>query len=218
MTDAPGPLPYSDEFALRRAEKLSARHDAQNGPLEPAQRYRALWATLKSETDLLDLADKKARFALVVMGVLNALVVVLALKGKDFMPVKGTWGSIGQVETGIYALCAVYYVWQAIEALRPRGKAHRPPEAAPPAIVPGASMRVIFHGDIARRSREEYRQLWRELRLDNLITELADQVHMVSTINVSKYDALGRLYRGLGVMTVLVLGMVLTIAAYHWIH
>jgi len=52
--------------------------------------------------------------------------------------------------------------------------------------------------------------------LDGLITELADQVYMVSSINTLKFDALGRLYHGLGLMTALVMVQLMTITGYRW--
>jgi hypothetical protein len=44
-------------------------------------------------------------------------------------------------------------------------------------------------------------------------TELSDQLHMVSRINVAKFAALGRLYQGVGVMTILLTLALLTVAA-----
>lgn len=207
----------AEQELLPQRSKRARRLDEQNGVLDPSQRYRALVTTLKQETDFLDLADKKARFALVIMGVLNALVVVLAVKGRDGLTGTGLWARALQAEVAIYALCAIYYIAQAIEALRPRGGSHRPRDVVPAEVVPGASMRVIFHSDIARRTREEYRDLWNSLRLDNLVAELADEVHMVATINVTKYVALGQLYQGLVVMTSMVLAMLVTIAATLWV-
>ena len=55
--------------------------------------------------------------------------------------------------------------------------------------------------------------LWALLRLDNVTTELSDQLHMVSRINVLKYRALGRLYQGVGVMTILLTLGLLTVIA-----
>jgi hypothetical protein len=77
------------------------------------------------------------------------------------------------------------------------------------------SMRMLFHGDIVRRPRAEYRRVWDELRMDNLTTELADQLHILSAINQDKYAALARLYRGVSVMTGLLTVTLLSIAAYH---
>jgi hypothetical protein len=207
----------TDPKDARRQEKAARRAEQQNGVLEPSLRYRALLATLKQETDFIDLADKKARFALIILGALNAVVLVMAVKGGDVVPTDGAWGKAFQVELGVYAVVAMYYIAQAIESLRPRGKIGRPRTELPKEVTPGTSMRVLFHADIVQRSREEYARIWGEMRLDGLITEVADQVYMVSSINKVKFDALGRLYSGLGVMTMLVMIQLITVAAYRWI-
>lgn len=205
-----------DAKALRDAEKAARRAAALHGTLEPAMRYRALVNTLKQETDFIDLADRKARFALVVMGLLNAVVVVVAVKGGDAVPTRGVAGSLFQAELGIYVLAAVYYIGIAIESLRPRGKTGRPTEPVPHDVAAGESMRLLFHADIVQRSRADYARAWNTLRFDSLITEMADQVYMVSAINTLKFRALGRLYGGLGVLTGLVALQLLTIVVSRW--
>jgi hypothetical protein len=200
---------------LERRERDARRFERDSGRLEPEQRYRALLAILKMETDFLDLADKKARFALVIVGVLNAVAVVFVVRGGvELLPTAGAWALVVRAELAAYAVATVYYIWQAIESLRPRGTIGRPTAALPMQITPGESMRVVFHADIARRDRLQFRGLWDELRMDNLNTELADQLYMVSRINVEKYDALARLYRGVGAMTVLLTVLVVTVGSY----
>ena len=98
--------------------------------------------------------------------------------------------------------------------LRPRGIVI-PPEASLPSVIqPATSMRVLFYGDVVARSRENYRRVWSELRMDNLQTELADQVYTLAKINQSKYEALTRLYAGVAVMTAMLGGIIATIGAY----
>ncbi len=202
-----------------RRERDARRFERDSGRLEPEQRYRALLAILKMETDFLDLADKKARFALVIVGVLNAVAVVFVVRGGvDILPTAGAWALVIRTELAAYAVATVYYIWQAIESLRPRGSLGRPVSALPMAIVPGESMRVVFHADIAQRDRLAFRGLWDQLRMDNLNTELADQLYMVSRINVAKYDALARLYRGVGAMTILLSVLVITVGAYQLVR
>lgn len=207
-----------DEKVRRREAKAARRREAQNGTLDAVTRYRVLQSTLKAETDFLELADKKARFALVILSVLNAVVLVLAVRAKGTMPSSEPWGFALQGLLAAYGLGAVYYIWQAIESLRPRGKGLREPEPAARPGAAGGSLRILFHSDIARRSPAEYRGVWAGARMDSIVAELCDQVHMVSRINVVKYDALGRLYTGLGILTAMVLLMVLTVAAFHWQH
>jgi Family of unknown function (DUF5706) len=208
---------YPDETteakALRRRERALQRAEEHAGPMEPELRFRVLLSILKMETDFLDLADKKARFALVIMSALNAVALVLVMRGGDAIAAADAWGLALRVEVALYFVATVVYIWQAIEALRPRGQRGRLTSELPSEIVPESSMRVLFHSDIAKRDREEFRGLWAHLRLDNVTTELSDQLHMVSRINVMKYRALGRLYVGVGIMTALLTVALLTVGA-----
>ena len=90
-----------------------------------------------------------------------------------------------------------------------------PGDTLPSTVTPGQSMRVLFHGDVVRRRRDEYRRVWDELRMDNLNTELADQLHILSGINQDKYAALDKLYTGVTIMTGLLTVTLVTIAGYH---
>jgi hypothetical protein len=218
MTDIPSPDgasegPYEDKEAKRR-EKESRRLEAERGPLEPGFRYRAMQNAVEMTQDLIELADRKARFALVIISVLNAIALVVIVRGGDaVIPRTGPWGMLIMTEVVVYVAVTVWYIFQAIEALRPRGAA--PVDALPTTVEPGKSMRVLFHGDIARRDRSEYRRVWDELRMDNLNTELADQLHILSAINHDKYAALARLYRGVTVMTGLLTVTLVSLAGYH---
>lgn len=199
-----------------KAEKALRRLEAERGPLAPDDRYKALVNAVKSAQDLIELGDKKARFALVIMSVLNAVAVLLVVRGGEtLIPATGLWGLLTRGEIVVYVVVTVYYIAQAISALRPRGVQPPPAHELPSAVEPARSMRVLFHADVAARDRADYRALWDSLRMDNLTTELADQLHTLSWINQRKYAALDRLYVGLSIMTVL-LGLILaTIAAGH---
>lgn len=192
-----------------RRAKRAARLLEEAGPMAPETRYRVLLSTLKMETDFLDLADKKARFALVIMSAVNAVAIVFAVRGVSDWASPHPLAMALRVEAMAYGAATLWYIGQAIQALRPRGERGALP-ALPETIVPGQSMRVLFHTDIAARSRDANHALWETLRLDNVTAELADQLHMVSRINVLKYRALGRLYTGVGLMTGLLTAALLT--------
>ena len=76
IEDLPTTAPaFSDESTAgddpkrrRKEAKLLAR---QARPLDPWERYRTLVDALEEGMDLVELADRKARFALVIMGALN---------------------------------------------------------------------------------------------------------------------------------------------------
>lgn len=201
----------ADERDHRRRQRARRRAEESAGPMEPELRFRVLLSILKMETDFLDLADKKARFALVIMSVLNAMALVLIMKGTEIITAVGVWGLSLRVLLSCYFAGTIFYIWQAIEALRPRGQRGRRKASLPTEITPESSMRVLFHTDIAARERDDFRELWSALRLDNVCTELSDQLHMVSRINVVKFAALGRLYQGVGVMTLLLTAALLTV-------
>ena len=203
-----------DEKDAKRREKEATRLGIEREPLEPAFRYKALLSAVRAGQDLIELADKKARFALVIISVLNAVVVIIVVRGGDsFIPRDGLWGTIAQTEIVAYVLTTIYYIFKAIEALRPRGSGATT-DPLPTVGTAGESMRVLFHGDITRRGRGEFRQIWEALRLDNLNTELADQLLTIAQINQAKYAALAKLYRGVSIMTALLTVTLVTIAAW----
>jgi hypothetical protein len=206
----------ASEKAADPAEKALRRLEAERGLLSPELRYKAQVNAMKAAQDLLEMGDRKARFALVVMSVLNAVLVLLVARvGESLLPSEGPLAVVAQAELAAYVLVTVFYVLQAIQALRPRGM--RPPHAStlPSVIEPGRSMHVLFHADVVARSTEEYRGLWEHLRMDNLTTELSDALHALGHITQKKYEALDRLYVGLTVMAGLLSIFLATVGAYH---
>jgi hypothetical protein len=195
-------------------EKLDPSEKAlrQRGLLDPSDRYRALINGVEAAQDLIELADKKARFALVIMSLLNAVAVLLVVRGGDaLIPRTGPIGIVVGIELIAYVIATVYYISQAIAALRPRGVKSGAMPSLPNDVEPGASMRVLFYGDVVARDRAAYRELWERLRMDNLTAELADQLYTLSWINQQKFSALTRLYFGLTVLTVLLAALIGTI-------
>ena len=74
--------PTAAPAAPIRRNKLSKKERKllkdQTRALDSWERYRALTDVVEEALDLVDLADHKARFALVIMGALNALLFLLA--------------------------------------------------------------------------------------------------------------------------------------------
>jgi hypothetical protein len=215
MTDVTAlPTPKTEKFTseVDRAERARRKLEEERGLLDPPDRYKALVNAVEASQDLIELADKKARFALVIMSVLNAVAVLLVVRGGTaVIPRTGILGVLVAVEFATYAVVTVYYISQAINALRPRGVAPPPSSQLPELVEPEKSMRVLFYADVVARERTRYRELWANLRMDNLTTELADQLYTLSVINGQKYAALQRLYFGLTVMTVLLAVVIATI-------
>jgi uncharacterized protein YjiK len=194
---------------LRKAEK--AARDAHR-PLDSWERYRALVDAFEDATDLIDLADHKARFALVIMGALNAVLFIVATRSEfaSALPA-GLWPWAAAYLVA-YVLVALYFFMQAIESLRPR-KAH------PHIPYPGEGalaehpVGLRFYEDILERDLAAYRRAWGEVQIGQINNEVAVQVHGLARINQAKYLALRRLYAGLQLMT-LMAGVALSVLAY----
>lgn len=182
------------------AEGSDKRLEDAHRPLDPRERYRALGDTHDMQQDLIDLGDHKARFALVIMGGLNAVAFLLVSRN-DALSALPEWLRpwLGAY-VALYAVAALYFFFQAIESLKPRiymGSAD--------ADLPG----LRFFEGILSRDEAQYRKAWSEVRILQLSEEIAEQVHILSRINRQKYAALRRLYVGLQVLTVLTAGLVL---------
>ena len=171
-------------------------------PLDSWERYRALTDILDEAIDLVDLADHKARFALVIMGALNALMFIMASQTDVFDAIPVSWRPVMAVVIIIYALIAVYFVIQAIESLRPR-KAQPQVRYAAETGLEDFPVGLRFYEDILNRDLEAYRRAWRELRIGQLNAELAVQAHALAQINKAKYGALRQLYLILQVLTLM---------------
>lgn len=163
-------------------------------PLTPSERYRALNDAFDFAQDLVDLGDHKARFALVIMGGLNAVAFLLLLRGDFLSELPSLLRPLVGVYFAIYGCAAIYFFFQAIEALRPRIVLSSSDKGLP---------QLRFFEGILRRTPTEYNRSWGEVRQEQLCDEIAEQVHALSLINRHKYAALRRLYVGLQVMTVM---------------
>ena len=184
-------------------------------PLDAWERYRALNDAMDEAYDVIDMSIREARFALLLMGGLNAVVVVAATRSDlvaVFNPQQKIWaGSL----LGIYGICAVYFLLQAIEALRP-GK-FRPHLGEWPETSDDFPKRVRYYEDVIERDVQSHWQAWREVQIGQLNAELAVQLHSMCLKSNVKRAALRRLYAGLRVMTLLVAGLVVLFVYATWL-
>jgi hypothetical protein len=71
--------PDGESKAERKLRK-DAGKAAETRPLDPWERYRALSDQVDHMLDVIEMADRRTRFALVVLGTLNAANVLIALQ------------------------------------------------------------------------------------------------------------------------------------------
>ena len=204
----PGKKLGKDKDARRKLGKKQKKplKDAHR-PLDSWERYRALTDALDEAIDLVDLADHKARFALVIMAAVN-VVLFFSADAPDPLKARRSRCSSSSASTSlVYILVALYFFLQAIESLRPR----KSQPQVPPATQTGIEefpLGIRFYEDILRRDVDDYKKAWQEVRIGQLNAELAVQAHALAQINRAKYAALRRLYKGLQIMTLMAVGLV----------
>jgi uncharacterized protein YjiK len=217
MADKESPAPLAESTAVVAADdskrrKKEARLQAEAvRTLGPWERYRALVDSLEEAQDLVELADRKARFALVIMGALNVSFFLLATRSEivEYLPL---WlRPFLSFYLLVYAGVALFFFLEAIEALRPRRfrpNVPYPGEGGPDHHPEG----LRYHEDVVLRDIEAYRRAWREVRFGQLNAELAVQNHVMARINLDKFRSLRRLYGGLRVLTLLAGGLLAILA------
>jgi hypothetical protein len=212
MSDAP-PAAISDlppDLSPKQVRKLERMIETRT--LEPWERYRALLDVLDAYTDLLELADRKTRFALIIMGLLNAVNFLLVARSDVLGVESGSIGTALAIYAALYAFLSLFFFSQAIEALRPRSaKFFR--ESGMSVGAPAESRRLRSIAHVAAQRPEEYYDFWRDASVDQLCREVAFTVQSMAAINMVKYQALERVYRGLVALTSLT-ALLLTALAY----
>lgn len=194
---------------LKRQQK---RLEDANRQLDSWERYRALNDTMDEAYELVGIANREARFAAILMGALNASVVLLVTRPEVQAAIPSSFRTWMGLLLLIYASVAVYFFLSAIEILRPRR--YRPKLDHPDVDRDTQSAGVRYYEDIILRSAEEHWSAWREVRIGQLNAELALQIHSLALINKSKYAAVQRLYSGLRVMTVIVAAVVILLVFF----
>lgn len=201
--------PEANHDAKKEAKRL--KRLVEDRPLDPWERYRALNDALDEAYELIDIANRKARFALIVMGALNALLFIAATRNEIAAAIPAGGRSWLLAFAVLYAIVAIYFLLQAIETLRPRKFRPRLPEPPPADMPQPAGLR--YYEDVLRRDALGHVAAWREAYLAQINTDLAAQGYSLALKNDAKYAALRRLYVGLRVMTLLA-GVFLTALAF----
>ena len=201
----------------QRISKRELKQLLQDGgrPLNAWEQYRALNDALDEVYEVIGISNREARFALLVMGILNAFVVIAASRPE----VVGALGGLVRVGAGlllgIYAVTAVYFLFQAIEALRP-GQ-FRPRIEGWSTERSATPIGIRYYEDVIARDVQAHRQAWQEVELDQLNSELAIQHHTLCLKSNVKRAALLRLFAGLRVMTLLVTGLMILFVSAIWL-
>ena len=200
MTPVTAGLPPHEERIARkqrkREEKL--RRDATRPP-RSLERWRILMDVVDEGRRVVELADHKARYALVVMGAINAGVFLVLSRAhllSDLPPVLKPW-LIGALVA--YAGLSCLFVYHAIDCIRPRWLR----DAVGPGRAGPEPLGLLYWESIGRYEEAAYRSAWDRVRMDQLNGEVVVISHHLALLIGHKYRALDRLYRGLAVLVIL---------------
>jgi len=204
---APTPVAREDEpvherektARKRRKREAKLRQDAERPP-RSMERWRILMDVVDEGRRVVELADHKARYALVVMGALNAGVFLILSRAHL---ISGLSAELKPWLIGflvVYAGLSCLFVFHAIDCLRPRQL--RDTGLLADAGAPGP-LGLLYWESIGAYTLEGYRSAWSTARMEQLNAEAVLIAHHMSRLIGGKYRALGRLYWGLAVLVIL---------------
>lgn len=211
MDPVPAPVGTVADPDSRRL-KWEAKQLDGTRPLGAWELYRALNDALEDGHDQFDLSNRDARLALLLMGGLNAALVVLASQtslGAGLSAVER------QIEGGVialYALLAIAFLLQAIEALRPAN--FRPRFDAWQRDRNDFPRGIRYYEDVVERDTASHWKAWQDISLQQLNAELAVQLHSVCVKNQARKVALRRLYGSLRNMAIVFSAILLLFAIF----
>jgi hypothetical protein len=211
-TRSPGSSVQTREEVDARRRKWEAKQLDASRPLGAWELYRALNDALDEGHDQFDLSNRDARLALMLMGGLNAALVILASQtslGAGLSPIER------QIEAGViavYALFAIGFLLQAVDALRPTH--YRPRFDRWPKERSDFPRGVRYYEDVVLRDTESHWSAWRDISLQQLNAELAVQLHSLSLKNQARKVALRGLYRSLRNMAIVFSAILLLFALF----
>ena len=177
-------FPEQDHKARKREAKL--RRDARRPP-DSYERFKIMLDVLGEQRHVVDLEDHRARYAMIIMGAINAALYLVGSRAASsgLLPAGAEpW----IVALGLaYAAASVLFLLAVIDCLRPRT----------------LERKGLLHWEGAlMHDLAEYETGWRDVRMDQLNREAVHIAHLLARMINEKYRANRRLYGGLTVLIV----------------
>jgi hypothetical protein len=200
----------------RRKKRLREAHRR----LDVRERFRLLTDLIDSQRKMIEVADHKARFALVIMGAVNAGLVLLVMSGRWTEVVPAALRPWLLVILLPYGVAAFVFLLDAARVLQPH--MHDWTEVAPGAPPGGQTdgageqrpLGLMYWGAVLQSDLPRYSSLWTEARVGQVSAELALLAHELARVNADQYGSLRRLFRALRVMLVLAAAFVAALGAF----
>jgi hypothetical protein len=207
---------------MRKRERKRVRDQVRR--IDAWQQYRTLWDGIDFKRQILNMGDKKVRFALVIMGALNAVLLLVLSRDPMLhtMPLLLRAGLA--VLLGIYGIVTFRFMAHAIEALRPAPEARKDDaaewerrELARPGDDDSQPVGLIIRGPLQQLRFDEERLAWSQARICDINAELILFNRASSYILTHQQVQLHKVYQDLKVLVLLgATGMVVVVAAGVW--
>ena len=195
-----------EDAKVERRRQKDAELALETRLLQPWERYRALVDHYESLQDAAEHSDRKTRFALLILGSLNAINLAIAMRG-DVVGLTTQGGPLLVGYLACYTLVSLGCCVGAIASLRPRlgGRTD--------AVHGSHGKRPLrFPEPIVTQTLDEYCENWRTAEVGRLTFELASLVYATARSNADKLVALQRVYVGLYVLVALTAALVAALA------
>ena len=197
-----------DDKKAEKKKRKQLEQSLETGSLDPWDRYRVLTDLLDVQNDISEMADKKTRFALVILGAVNAVNLFVVARPEIVLGDKKAKASWLGVYLTSYIILSLYIFVQSIGALRPRV---------------GALMKRIgkdeeehlnglrFTSTIISMDFNSWYEQMKNAQYGDINREVAFSIRVVSEVVASKYSKLGNMYAGLMILVFLSAGLILTL-------
>jgi hypothetical protein len=211
---APAPVGIGPSKGDAEAKRLKWEAKQLDGtrPLGAWELYRALNDALDEGHDQFDLSNRDVRLAMILMGGLNAALVILAAQTSIGAGLSSLERQIEGGVMAVYALFAIAFLLEAIDALKPNQFRPRFDKWSPDSVDFPRGVR--YYEDVVLRDTESHWRAWRDISVQQLNAELAVQLHSLCLKNQTRKIALRGLYRHLRSMTVVFSAILLLFALF----
>jgi hypothetical protein len=206
-------LEEHDKQARKRLRREARRRRDAERPPDSFERFRILSELMDEGRRVIELADHRARYALVVMSILNAFVFLVFSRSHllgDLPPTSRTW-LIGFI--GVYGGLTFLFVYYAVDCLRPRPLQYTELLHNGHAGSSGP-LGILYWEGIAGYELDAYRRAWGEARMEQLNAEVVIIAYNAARVVRAKYLALGRLYWGLSGLVVLAAALLMVLTVF----
>jgi hypothetical protein len=174
------------------------------------EHYKTLWDEIEFKRQLINMGDKKVRFALAIMAALNAAMLVVLTRGPIAHMAASNFGPWLGILLLVYGAITFAFMTHTIEALRPTVAESRAHDVAEwNARERGSSsdderpVGLFIRGSLEHLSFEDERRMWSNARLSDINAELILFNRSSSFVLKRQMEEIRKVYQRLKVLVVL---------------